>query len=975
MPNCPFCGHNTPDAAFCAHCGQRLGDAGSPSGALAPQDLTVLVGHAAADTRLPQSGSTPAVMPFDGVGQASRSLEPGQAFGSRYHLIKVLGIGGMGAVYQAWDQELNVAVALKTIRVDTALDPAGAEDLERRFKRELLLARQVTHKNVVRIHDLGEMDGIKYITMPFIDGADLRQVLEKAGRLPIASALTLMRQVVDGVQAAHEAGIVHRDLKPANVMVDGDRAIVMDFGIARAAPGATIAATMAGAVTGTIEYMAPEQARGEEVDARADVYALGLMLYDLVLGVRGASGSTSAFADLMARMQKPPRAPREIDPSIPEALERIIMRCLAPDRSARYESAAALAADLAALDDWGQPRATARRRSRHVMWAAAAGFAIVLTGAATWGVIVPRLRPAATAAEHAPVSVLIADFRNETGDPVFEGTLEPLLTLHLESAPFITSYSRSGAKRLLQQIAPERASLDAAAAQLVSKREGISLVLSGAVAFDGRRYRVSVNSVNAADGTVAAEAAASASSKQEVLTALTAVAADLRKALGDTAPRQSMLNETFTAASIEAAHAYSKAQGLALAGSNEEAIQHYREAVQLDPSFGRAYSGWAISAARLGRQQEAADMWKKALGLLDRMSPRERYRTLGGYYMNVSRNYEQAIENYRMLVRLYPSDGAGLNSLGVAYFSTLDFRGALEQGREALRVYPKNALYRTNYALYAMYAGDFTTAAEQAATVIRENSTLPKAYLVLAMASLAQGNAAAASSEYERMKGTGPAGASLANTGLADLASAAGQFVEAERLLRLGITQDEAGGSTAAAAIKHLALAEVLQAQGRTPAAIEEVERGLTRDPEESIAVQAARVLVAGGRFAEAHRLATDLGGRLQKRSRAYGKLIEGEIALARGPHAAALDAFGAARQLADLWLVQEALGRTYLAAGQPAEAFGALDACEKRLGEATAVFLDDVPTFRVIAAMRKALAAAKSGVGRVTTDAGTSPR
>jgi serine/threonine protein kinase len=227
---------------------------------------------------------------------ATGPLRVGQAFGPRYHIIRVLGVGGMGAVYHAWDAELGMAVALKVIRPETSTDPATAQEMERRFKQELVLARQVTHKNVVRIHDLGEISGIKYITMPYLDGSDLATKLKERTKLPVSEALSIARDVAAGLAAAHEAGIVHRDLKPANIMILTDRAVIMDFGIARSAEnvvaatapsslpltgtpgwqtlGGVTTATVAGAVLGTVHYMAPEQARGEVVDQRADVYAL-----------------------------------------------------------------------------------------------------------------------------------------------------------------------------------------------------------------------------------------------------------------------------------------------------------------------------------------------------------------------------------------------------------------------------------------------------------------------------------------------------------------------------------------------------------------------------------------------------------------------------------------------------------------------------------------------------------------------------
>ena len=224
----------------------------------------------------------------------------GQNFGSRYHIIRLLGTGGMGSVYQAWDQELEVAVAVKVIRPDVTADPLVAADLERRFKRELLLARQVTDKHVVRIHDIGEIEGIKYITMPYVHGSDLATILRREGRLPIPRALSIGRQIALGLIAAHDAGVVHRDLKPANIMVDeSDHAMIMDFGIARSTSGATAFAMTVGAqVIGTVEYMSPEQAKAEAVDQRADLYAFGLILRDMLLGGRHA-GNTSGVSELM----------------------------------------------------------------------------------------------------------------------------------------------------------------------------------------------------------------------------------------------------------------------------------------------------------------------------------------------------------------------------------------------------------------------------------------------------------------------------------------------------------------------------------------------------------------------------------------------------------------------------------------------------------------------------------------------------
>src|SRR5918993_5159777 len=255
---CPRCGtEQTSPSPACAACGQSF---------IAPDALT--------GVDITSFGQLPDGETLAGPGAApSRApgpLAPGQSFGPRYHIIRVLGEGGMGVVYQAWDAELNVAVAVKVIRPETLGDAGTAGEVERRFKRELVLARNVTHRNVVRIHDLGERDGVKYLTMPFIEGEDLSAALRRRGKLPVREALGIARQVAAGLAAAHQAGVVHRDLKPENIMLAADgTALIMDFGISRSVTG-TATVTALGAIVGTLEYMAPEQAQGQPVDPRAD---------------------------------------------------------------------------------------------------------------------------------------------------------------------------------------------------------------------------------------------------------------------------------------------------------------------------------------------------------------------------------------------------------------------------------------------------------------------------------------------------------------------------------------------------------------------------------------------------------------------------------------------------------------------------------------------------------------------------------
>ncbi len=916
--------------------------------------------------------TTPGTSHSGGTGShpASGPLTVGQQFGARYHIIKLLGAGGMGAVYHAWDEELAVAVAVKVIRPEISEDPEAARELEQRFKRELLLARQVTHKNVVRIHDLGEIAGIKYITMPFIQGADLAQVLKQAGKLPIAAALRIVRQVAAGLQAAHEAGVVHRDLKPANIMIEGDRAVIMDFGIARSVSGATLATvgSTGPRVFGTLEYMAPEQARGELPDHRADIYACGLILYDLLLGPRRTSGRDSAIAGLMSRMQQAPPTPRSLDPTIPEPLDQIVGRCLQPDPAARYQTTAELTAALDQLDPNGDAVKAKRRVTLSVPMAAAVIVLAIVLGVGGWWRTGRRAVPAAPVPRD-PVSVLIADFDNRTGDPVFEGSLEQALGLGIEGAAFITSYPRRDAQRLTAQIKPG-SKLDEAGARLVAVREGIKLILAGSVQPDGSGYKILVQAIDPSNGNTLATAAASASKKADVLDAVGTLSAKIRGDLGDTSPDSAKIaaRETFTTANLEAARTYLLAQDLALGGKDEEAIGHYRKATELDPNFGRAYSGWATSAFKLGRKDEADGLWKKALSLMDRMTEREKYRTLGLYYLSVTRNYEKAIENYAALVTRFPLDGSGHNNLAIAYFNTLNFQKALEEGRALLKIYPRSILYRGNYALYAMYASDFDAAVAEAQRVIAQ-SPYDKAYLPVAMAALAGGNAEAARAAYESMAKTGTRGESLASMGLADLDMYGGRFAEAEPVLKAGLADDEERKSTAAMAVKYAALAEAYQAMGKTALGIGAIQSALKLNRQEAVMVPAARVLLAVGQEAGTKALAAELRNQLQPRSRAYADIIDAEIALRAGRTTAAIDALLAAKKQADLWLVRFDLGRAYVAAGAYAEAFSELETCQKRRGEATAIFLDEVPSYRYLAPLSYWLARAQQGLG-LTADA-----
>jgi eukaryotic-like serine/threonine-protein kinase len=1004
---CPRCHAPAPDAASdCPSCGLRLpasdeGVTRFPGASSDHEGQTILPGRPETEgvTRLPGTRPTrplggggdgadaPTSLGASGLdedvgvtggvspraGRDTGPLAVGQSFGPRYHIISLVGLGGMGAVYQAWDAELGVVVALKVIRPEVAADPEAARSLERRFKRELLLARQVTHTNVVRIHDLGEIGGVKYISMPFVEGSDLSSVLQKEEKLPVPRALRIARTALSGLAAAHEAGVVHRDLKPANLMItEGDNALIMDFGIARSTgdaeakiattnrPGLggadTRGDTTVGQIVGTIEYMAPEQARGEDVDQRADIYAFGLILYDMLLGRRRHTHATTAIAELRDRMAQAPTNPRAIDRTIPEAVDAIVARCLAPDRAARFQTTADLIAAFERLDAEGKPLPSDRRLVHFVV---AGGLAIiVMMFALSWMFVRPR--PPAPAKD--PVPVIIADFENTVNDPAFDGTLERALSVAVEEASFITSYSRTDAAKLARKLTPG-SNLTPSMARLVAVREGVRVVLVGRIERDGGGYAVTLRALNPADGKQTWGAKATSSTRDGVLPAINRLAVDLRRTLGDT-PRAGAA-DSLTSASLEAVREYSVGQDLANAGKHDEAIAHYRAATERDPKFGRAYSGWATAAFYMRRNDEADTQWKKALALMDTMTEREKYRTLGAYYLGFAKNYEKAKETYQTLVRLYPTDLAGHNNLAFAYFNVLDFAKAREEGDKARRLYPKNILIGNNFALYSMYAGDFAGSAEQARKLIEQEPSFFKNYLPLAVAALANGDVPAALDAYRKMAATSSAGASLAAIGLPDALVYAGRFKEAEAELKRGIAADEKADKREPAAVKWVALGEVYEASGRAPLAAAAAERAVQLGKEEAALVPAGRLLARLGRSSEAMAIANQLSGKLEPQSRAHGRIVEANVAMHAGRWADAIDALRAAVKFADLWLARYDMGIAYVRAGHEVEGLPELEACAKRRGEATALFLDDTPTFRVLAALPYWLGRAQDGAGQ----------
>jgi eukaryotic-like serine/threonine-protein kinase len=945
---CPKCQTPNPDPAEnCLSCG--FGFAGA-----SPLEES----HPAELTSLPTMGGPSSFKQWASQSQrgvASVVLPAGLEIGHRYRVKSLLGMGGMGAVYLVHDKGLDRDVALKLIRSDIAEDTDALE----RFKREIQLSSRVTHPNVLRVFDLGESDGIQFLTMQFVDGRDLSTILKKQGKLPTDRLLRVFRQTAEGLKAAHDQGVTHRDLKPQNIMLDAsDRVYVTDFGMAKSSEQSGM--TQTGAVIGTPFYMSPEQVKGEPVGPQSDIFSLGVILYQMATGTVPFGGATP-FEVMMQRVQKRPKPARELNPELPLYLQKLIERCLAVDPALRYQNVQQILDDLDAetVRSAVSYRTLSRRWSRPA--AAAVAVAAVLAAGGLW---LYRKGRSETPAVQKTQSVLVADFANHAGDAVFDGTLEPAFTIALEGASFVSSYNRSAAGRVAAQLSPGATGLDQTLARLVAVREGINVVTSGSIDKRGDGYEVSVRAIDAATGKTIVEDREKASGKDSVLATVARLAAEVRRALGDSTPESTQLAaaETYTAGSLEAAHEYAVAQNLQWEGNWDEAIRRYQKALDLDPNLGRAYAGLAAVESNRGQRQAAEKNYKEALARIDRMSEREKYRTRGGYYLLI-RNPDNAIDEFSALVKQFPADTAGIANLAFAYFVKRDMANALTWGRRAIEIYPKNVPQRNNFGLIAMYAGDFETGAREQKTVLQMNPQFVLAYVGLALSELGAGRPDEALATWNKLAATGHAGASSAASGLADLALYQGRIADARTILEAAIEADVAAKNTDEAARKLTTLAEAELASGQTARAVAAAERATGMSGELAVVVSAARVLIEGGEERKALAVAQQLAARLEPDPQMYAALLQGEAALKRRNYREAIARLKEARKLADSWLARYDLGRAYLEAGSFAEADAEFDACVKRRGEAAAVYLDEVPTFRVFPPVYYYLGRAREGL------------
>ena len=779
----------------------------------------------------------------------------------------------MGVVYLAEDIKLGRKVAIKILSEEYTTN----KDRLHRFEQEASAASNLNHPNILTIHEVGTDDGRHYIATEFIDGVTLRRKAA-ASQLDIPEVLDIAIQVASALEEAHSAGIVHRDIKPDNIMVRRNGYVkVLDFGLAKLtekvdrtpldaeASTRVMVQTEAGVVLGTSHYMSPEQARGKPVDARSDIWSLGVVIYELVAGRPPFEGETSTDV-LVAITQKEPPPLARFAPNVPAELDWIVMKALRKDRDERYQTVKELLTDLrrlkqrlefqSELERSAAPASgsgakvvapstiperavpTAEKTISHISSAEyiatgikrhklAAAIIALMVVAATGSAFYLYKRNSNRLTDRD--TVLLTDFVNTTGEPVFDGTLKQALAVHLGQTPFLNLFPEERVRetlRFMGRSPDDRITRDVG--REICERQGIKAMLTGSIASLGSHYVITLEATNPRSGDPIAREQIEAESKEKVLASLGTAASNLRQKLGESLSsiqKYDVSIEQATTSSLEALKAFSMGNEERSRGRARESLAFYKRAADLDPNFAMAYARIGVFYINQEQLETAKEYIQKSYDLRDRVSERERFYIEEKYYNYIIGDIDKAVETLKTWSRLYPNDFIPHNNLALDYQILGNYEEALKEGLEAVRLSPNNITARENVVASFIGLGRFDEAEQASKEIERLNPESAGAHMTKYFFGFLRRDQAAMDREIAWSKGK-PEEADAIIT-LANTAAHFGKLKESEDLVRRAVEMFKTQNRSENATKELLGLASNQLLVGKCQQAIENTKAGL----------------------------------------------------------------------------------------------------------------------------------------------------
>ncbi|MCK4788110.1 MAG: protein kinase [Desulfobacteraceae bacterium] len=879
-------------------------------------------------TPLPSSEDAPVTATLE---TPKDELTTGSTFAGRYQIIEVLGRGGMGKVFRALDKKLDEEVALKLIKPDIASDKKTLE----RFNNELKFARKISHKYVGRMYELMEDKGAHFITMEYVPGQDLRGLIRQTGQLTVGTAISIAKQVSEGLAEAHRLDVIHRDLKPQNIMIDKEgNAKIMDFGIARSLQAKGI--TREGIAVGTPEYMSPEQAEAKDVDQRADIYSLGVILYEMLTGQRPFEGDT-ALSIAMKHKSETPWDPRELNPQIPDDLSQLILKCMAKANKDRCQSAGQVFSELIDIEK-GMPttqKEIVRKKpltSKEITVTLSTKKlfipALVIIAAAIIGLF---LWQPWKAGKTVPFSerdwILITDFKNLTGDEIFDQSLNIALTVNIQQSKYVNVFPRARVKQTLQRMGKEAVdTLDEELGSEVAQREGIKALISCSINQIEDAYTLTASIIDPNTQVTLKTEASQADGKNKVLDALDDLASKIREDLGESLSEiqeQSLALPKATTSSLDALKHYTEALQ---AERFEEAEALFLKAIELDPDF-------ALAHAELGRRYltmsrnplKGQEHFDKALALLGRLTEKEKL-WIQAIVPDFLGNREDAIIKYRVYLTKYPDDLEGWFRIGYSNMRIGHYRQAIDAFGKVLEINPESSGSYINIATCYRVLGKLKQAVQNYLKAFEIN---PKSLLVpninheFGFTYVEMGEFQKARETFEKMISEEGGNKARGYRSLALLSMFQGKFSDAIDHLNESILLNKSMNALLSEMRDRLFLASAYRAKGMMDASEEEVR--LAYEIREKMYLGPwwlqiiGKVFVRQGGLDKAEDLLKDISDRMNEESRndrVSFNTLKGEIELAKDHYAEAVELLGVAHNLSEGNYALESLAYAYFKKG-----------------------------------------------------------